>query len=420
MKISRRSVLRYSGLTAALLALTGCSASPGSAILGGDLPDWMKSLFCGSAASSSASSEAAASSAASAGEAAAGEAAASSAASSETASSALSLLPAYDADPLTGEARKSTGRMVGVMVNNIANSEKQNARPQRGIGSADLLIESKVEGGITRFCAVYRDADSIPEVGPMRSGRDQFLQLLMPWQALYYHDGESAPCTKFISVYNYSGLNIGGKSYFSTPTHPHVAHRDSRGRNVAYEHTEFTSGKEIRQAAANAGIGLSHDYDTTFFRFADYRTGAENTMRGTASGRTIRIVHSDNYKTSFSYSALSRTYKMQMYSHAAGGFENTVDELNGKQLSFDNLLVCFAPIAAYPGDSGDVQQVSYISGGEAYFFSRGGVQVGRWEKASPEHPLKVYDDAGAELLFNRGKTYLAIVDNDEWSNFSYQ
>ena len=110
MKISRRSVLRYSGLTAALLALTGCSASPGSAILGGDLPDWMKSLFCGSAASSSASSEAATSSASSA--AAAGEAAASSAASSEAASSAFSLLPAYDADPLTGEARKSTGRMV--------------------------------------------------------------------------------------------------------------------------------------------------------------------------------------------------------------------------------------------------------------------------------------------------------------------
>ena len=109
----------------------------------------MKSLFCGSAASSSASSEAAASSVVAASEAAAGEAAASSAASSEAASSAFSLLPAYDADPLTGEVRKSTGRMVGVMVNNIANSEKQNARPQRGIGSADLLIESKVEGGIT-------------------------------------------------------------------------------------------------------------------------------------------------------------------------------------------------------------------------------------------------------------------------------
>ena len=130
--------------------------------------------------------------------------------------------------------------------------------------------------------------------------------------------------------------------------------------------------------------------------------------------------HSDHYKTSFRYDPQSRTYKMQMYSRISGKFENTVDELNAKQLSFDNLLVCFAPIERYSGDSGDVQQVSYISGGDAYYFSRGAVQHGRWEKASPEHPLLVYDKTGAQMLFNRGKTYLAIVDDDEWSSFSYQ
>mgnify|MGYP003092830776 FL=1 len=85
-------------------------------------------------------------------------------------------LPEYDADILTGAARSTNSRPVAVMVNNIANSQRQNARPQRGIGSADLLIEAKVEGGITRLCAVFSDADSIPEVGPLRSGRDQFLQ----------------------------------------------------------------------------------------------------------------------------------------------------------------------------------------------------------------------------------------------------
>ena len=402
MKISRRSVLHISGLAAAALALTGCSAA-GSAALGGKLPDLLKSLTKK------------------------GETAASSEAASDMAVTPppegeplVPALPEYDADILTGAARSTNSRPVAVMVNNIANSQRQNARPQRGIGSADLLIEAKVEGGITRLCAVFSDADSIPEVGPLRSGRDQFLQLLMPYQALYYHDGESAACTKFINVYNYSGLNIGGKSYFNTPTHPHVAHRDSRGRDVAYEHTEFTSGKEIRQAASNAGIGLKYDYDTTFFRFADYRTGEENAMQGAASGRTVSITHSDHYKTSFRYDPQSRTYKMQMYSRISGKFENTVDELNAKQLSFDNLLVCFAPIERYSGDSGDVQQVSYISGGDAYYFSRGAVQHGRWEKASPEHPLRVYDKTGAQMLFNRGKTYLAIVDDDEWSNFSYQ
>ena len=408
MKISRRSVLRFSGMAAALLALTGCSGA-GSAALGGGVSGWIKKLVDGNAPAASEAGSVAASS----------EAAASSVAGAAS-SEAAAALPVYDADVLTGQAHRTNGRIVGVMVNNISNSERQNARPQRGIGSADILIESKVEGGITRLCALFHDANDIPEVGPLRSGRDQFLQLLMPWQTLYYHDGESIFCTQFVNVYQYSGLNIGGKNYFNTPVHTHVAHRDSRGRNVAYEHTEFTSGKEIRQAASNAGIGLKYDYDTTFFRFADYRTGEENAMQGAASGRTVSITHSDHYKTSFRYDPQSRTYKMQMYSRISGKFENTVDELNAKQLSFDNLLVCFAPIERYSGDSGDVQQVSYISGGDAYYFSRSAVQHVRWEKASPEHPLLVYDKTGAQMLFNRGKTYLAIVDDDEWSNFSYQ
>ena len=339
MKLTRRAVLRLTGTAAAALALSGCSAS-GSAILGSNFSAWLQQTFgvsSSGAASSAASSEAMAASPLPTG---------------EQPAASLAALPAYDADPLTGEAKRSNGRIVGVMVNNISNTTRQNARPQRGLSSADLLIECKVEGGITRFCAVFHDADSIPEIGPLRSGRDQFLQLLMPYQALYYHDGESAACTKFISVYNYSGLNIGGKSYFNTPTHPHVAHRDSRGRNVAYEHTEFTSGAEIRKAAANAGISLKYDYDTTFFRFADYRTKEENAMKDAAVGKTVHIVHSDHYKTTFTYSLLSHSYKMQMYSRAAGSFQNTVDELTGKQLSFDNLLVCFAGIADYPGNSG--------------------------------------------------------------------
>lgn len=178
-KITRRTVLRASGLAAASLALSGC-APTGSACVGNGFSDWLQqTLGKSDSAASSESTEAAAPDAG--------------AASEAPAESADSSLPAYNADPLTGEPRRSNGRMVGVMVNNISNTQRQNARPQRGLGSADLLIESKVEGGITRFCAVYYDANAIPEVGPLRSGRDQFLQLLMPWQALYYHDGESAP-----------------------------------------------------------------------------------------------------------------------------------------------------------------------------------------------------------------------------------
>ena len=276
MKISRRSVLHISGLAAAALALTGCSAA-GSAALGGKLPGLLKGL------------------------AKKGETAASSEAASDMAVTPppegeplVPALPEYDADILTGAARSTNSRPVAVMVNNIANSQRQNARPQRGIGSADLLIEAKVEGGITRLCAVFSDADSIPEVGPIRSGRDQFLQLLMPWDILYYHDGESIFCTQFVSVYGYSGLNIGGKNYFKTPIPPFVSHRNNRGRDVAYEHTEFTSGKEICKAASDAGISLYAPSEGTFFHFADYRTDEVNKLKGEPSDKKIAIVHSES------------------------------------------------------------------------------------------------------------------------------
>ena len=423
MKISRRSVLRYTGLTAAWLTLTGC-APTGNASLGGCLPGWMKKVLrVPSSDASSASSSAAssvASSAASSEAAASSELAASSLPGVEQPEAAGSALPAYDADPLTGEARSTDGRIVGVMVNNICNSERQNARPQRGIGSADLLIESKVEGGITRFCALYSNVNNIPEIGPIRSGRDQFLQLLMPWDILYYHDGESIFCTQFVSVYGYSGLNIGGKNYFKTPIHPIVSHRNNRGRDVAYEHTEFTSGKEICKAASDAGISLYAPSEGTFFHFADYRTDEVNKLKGEPSAKKIAIVHSESYRTSFSYSALSHTYAMQMYNSSKKAAENTVDELTGEQLTFENVVVCFADMDAYAGDSHDVQEVQYIKGGDAYLFTRGGVQVGRWEKTYPTNPLKLYTKSGEEMTLNRGKTYFALVDNDELSNFSYQ
>ena len=407
MKITRRAVLRLTGAAAASLALSSCSAS-GSAILGNNFSSWIQQtlgISSSGAASSAASSEAMAASPLPTG---------------EQPAASVAALPAYDADPLTGEAKRSNGRIVGVMVNNISNTSRQNARPQRGLSSADLLIECKVEGGITRFCAVYYDANAIPEVGPLRSGRDQFLQLLMPYQALYYHDGESAACTKFISVYNYSGLNIGGKSYFNTPTHPIVSHRNNRGRDVAYEHTEFTSGKEICKAASDAKISLYAPSEGTIFHFADYRTDEVNKLPGEPSAKKLTILHSESYRTSFSYSAFSHTYAMQMYNSSKKATENTVDELTGAQLTFENVVVCFANMDAYAGDSHDVQEVRYIQGGKAYLFTRGGVQVGRWEKTYPTNPLKLYTKSGEEMTLNRGKTYFALVDEDERSNFSYQ
>ena len=50
------------------------------------------------------------------------------------------------------------------------------AAPQTGLNAADIVIEEEVEGGVTRFAAVFHTSASI--VGPVRSGRTTDLALV--------------------------------------------------------------------------------------------------------------------------------------------------------------------------------------------------------------------------------------------------
>ena len=165
MKISRRSVLHISGLAAAALALTGCSAA-GSAALGGKLPGLLKGLA--KKGETAASSEAAS------------DMAVTPPLEGEQLDSAFGVMPEYDADILTGAERSTNSRPVAVMVNNIANSQRQNARPQRGIGSADLLIEAKVERVVLAAITLERrehlgifaaDGDEFQDLRRLRFGQ---------------------------------------------------------------------------------------------------------------------------------------------------------------------------------------------------------------------------------------------------------
>lgn len=74
--------------------------------------------------------------------------------------------------PFTGEPVTSLGPVLAVKIDNIVN-----ARPQTGLGQADIVYVLPVEGGLSRFCAVF-SSHVPPVVGPVRSARDDDLQLL--------------------------------------------------------------------------------------------------------------------------------------------------------------------------------------------------------------------------------------------------
>src|SRR5215469_12364196 len=74
--------------------------------------------------------------------------------------------------PFTGEPVRSLQRVLAVKIDNIVF-----ARPQTGLTSADIVYVLPVEGGLSRFLAIF--SSHIPRViGPVRSARADDLELL--------------------------------------------------------------------------------------------------------------------------------------------------------------------------------------------------------------------------------------------------
>lgn len=70
-------------------------------------------------------------------------------------------------------------------------------RPQSGLNQADVVWEYEVEGGVTRFAAIYR-SNAPTHVGPVRSGRLVDLELAPMYNSLFAYSGSSQPIMDMI------------------------------------------------------------------------------------------------------------------------------------------------------------------------------------------------------------------------------
>jgi hypothetical protein len=111
-------------------------------------------------------------------------------------------------DPFTGKPVKKLGRVLAVKIDNITA-----ARPQTGLQSADLIYVIPVEGGLSRFMAVY--SSHIPRViGPVRSARQSDLDILRQFgRPAFAWSGATPHLVPFIErapVSDLYALQVGG------------------------------------------------------------------------------------------------------------------------------------------------------------------------------------------------------------------
>ena len=99
--------------------------------------------------------------------------------------------PAFAGDPLTGADVKGPGPVVAIKVDN-----ERLARPyQRGLDRAAVIYQELMEGGATRFAAMYEGPLDM-EVGPIRSARESDLELFAEYGRIVL-GFSGAPWTSF-------------------------------------------------------------------------------------------------------------------------------------------------------------------------------------------------------------------------------
>lgn len=306
-----------------------------------------------------------------------------------------------DVNPYTGFAKGEDYpegvRGVAVMINNV-----RAALPQSGIASADLMYETVTESGITRMMGVWRDYSAMPIVGPIRSARDQHVQLMIPLGSLYAHIGASTYAAEMIETYRYNEVwAIDGRyrNFYWIDA--------ERRKTREQEHCVYTNGETFAAAAEQYGLDTSGE-PVPAFRFVRYDETPRELSGGEAGEVYIRF-------SSYAASELR-------YDEAAGRYYKwefdapQMDEAAGTQYGAENVFVLFASISKYP--DGVLSQVNFAQQGAGLYFCGGRYELVRWIKGAPNAPLRIVDQEGTEtdILINPGQSYIAIVGDDQISN----
>jgi hypothetical protein len=128
------------------------------------------------------------------------------------------------------------------------------ARPQTGLGAADMVWEEVVEGGITRYVAVY-DSTLPPEIGPVRSIRPMDPAIAAPLHGLFAFSGGQRAYVDAVAA---AGLQVisndagaAGFHRVSTRRAPHNVYADPQALLAQADDAHRTApGPQFEVAAA--------------------------------------------------------------------------------------------------------------------------------------------------------------------------
>jgi hypothetical protein len=303
--------------------------------------------------------------------------------------------------PLTGQVAADPERLRRrIVAAKIDNAPL--ARPQFGLGVAELVYEQLAEGGLTRFLAFFLEQE--PErVGPIRSARLTDIYLGQEWEFLLAYAGAGRTTARLLSealIPAFKAPELGekleGTAYFRDPRRP-------------IPHNMFVKIGDLRQEAER-DPALAQPVEIRPFPFQD-PPGEVGPLR------TLSMPYRPEAAVTWRYDPAASVWKRVM----AGAPH--VDAITGQQIEADNVLVQYAEIFTArnvePDSAGNPVLDAVLRGEDrARLFHSGHLFEGKWVKEHDRAKTQYVLDSGEPMPFRPGRVWIHIVPTDFHASWS--
>lgn len=325
-------------------------------------------------------------------------------------------LPKTESCPLNGQKFSKQQREwwekhrpLGVMIEN-----HEEARPQSGISSSDVVYEAVAEGGITRFLVVFYCQDA-GTVGPVRSARTYFLDFISEYgdYPLYAHVGGAntpgpADALGQIGTYGWNAYNDINQFSVGFPTF--WRDYDRLGRNVATEHTMYSATQKLWEyAEKERGLTFENEEGDKWNEdFVEYSFVDDPAADERGDEQSISLSHwegTPKYLVDWTYDKTTNEYKRE------NGGEAHTDLNNEKQLTAKNIVILFMrESSANDGYEGNLHLLYGTKGsGQAIVFKDGEETKATWSKSARTGRTLLKDSSGKQIEFTRGRIWFHIL-----------
>lgn len=253
------------------------------------------------------------------------------------------------------------------------------ARPQAGINDADIVYVELVEGGQTRYAAVFH-SEEVGTVGPVRSMRTTDINLVRPLnKPLFANSGGNSRTTNAINaspLVNIGHATSSGGAYYRNNSRP-------------APHNLFSSTAAMRRAGGTRG-----GVPPTMFTIR--RPGTPNPNK-TSAAKGVQVKYQN---TTVSY-----TWNGSGWARSQDG-RSTVDTA-GVRTAPETVIVQFTPYGVSPADRNS-PEANVIGKGRAWIFTEGKLIRGSWRKPNANAVPLYFDSEGTPLQLLPGRVWVEL------------